>query len=480
MPFVEDLKQLYCDGIDVSICGNEITLFGGLLAFLADNLAVHLVGGFKQSMSFAFRVCRTCMVTPTLLQNCFSENDCNLRESETHFEQCCLLNGPLHDHHSISYGINRLSILEEVPGFSVINGLPHDIMHDLFEGVIPSQMKLLLVHCVNAKYFTIDLLNSRLTHFDFMNKKPSLFDPKVLKSDRGKIRQLASQMIVLTREFSILIGDKIPNNNDHWSCFQLLLKICSICLSPVCTFDTVAYLRIVIEEYLSLFRTIYPDVRLLPKQHFLVHYPRQIEMYGPLVNSWTMRQESKLIFVKRVSYMSNYKNISKTVAMRHQFWLCHKVLSNTHLLTPILNVSPIGVSNSLSTEEDYIQCKMIRVLICCLIVKHPSWAKVQSSSFKRGPFVLLKYDLYEPVFGKIIDLVMHEDTLLICIEEYHSSFFCSQYNSFAIFGTGVFCALDVNSLVDLFMLGTALYLMTNLCIFPYHTSISIFNIFDIT
>ena len=53
-----------------------------------------------------------------------------------------------------------------------------------FEGVIPSQMKLLLVHFVDAKYFTIDLLNSRLTHFDFMNKKPSLFDPKVLKSER--------------------------------------------------------------------------------------------------------------------------------------------------------------------------------------------------------------------------------------------------------------------------------------------------------
>ena len=94
--------KLYCDGIDVSICGNDITLFGGLLAYLDDNLAAHLVGGFKQSMSFGFRVCQTCMVTSTLLQNCFSENNCILHESETHFEQCCLLNGPLHDHHSIS------------------------------------------------------------------------------------------------------------------------------------------------------------------------------------------------------------------------------------------------------------------------------------------------------------------------------------------------------------------------------------------
>ena len=49
-------------------------------------------------------------------------------------------------------------------------------------------------------------------------------------------------------KFYIPIGDKISNNKDHWSCFQLLLKICSICCSPVCKFNTVAYLHIVIEE----------------------------------------------------------------------------------------------------------------------------------------------------------------------------------------------------------------------------------------
>lgn len=47
-PLVEDIKTLYCNGLTVSVDGVDRVLHGGLLAFVADNLAAHLVGGFKQ------------------------------------------------------------------------------------------------------------------------------------------------------------------------------------------------------------------------------------------------------------------------------------------------------------------------------------------------------------------------------------------------------------------------------------------------
>ena len=51
---------------------------GGLFTFLADNLAAHLIGGFKESMSFSLRICRTCMITPDLMQlnRHFTESNC--------------------------------------------------------------------------------------------------------------------------------------------------------------------------------------------------------------------------------------------------------------------------------------------------------------------------------------------------------------------------------------------------------------------
>ena len=136
----------------ISLNEDNCTFYGELLAFLADTLAAHLLGGFKGSMAFALRICRSCMISTPQLRECLVESDCQLRESETHFEQCALLSGPLRNHYSTTFGINRLSILEEVPGFSVITGLPHDIMHDLFEGVVPYELKLLLVHCVDSKF----------------------------------------------------------------------------------------------------------------------------------------------------------------------------------------------------------------------------------------------------------------------------------------------------------------------------------------
>jgi hypothetical protein len=80
-PFVDDLKTLYSDGVTLSIGGTERVFYGALLAFLADNLAAHLVGGFKQSMSFALRTCRGCMITRDLSQSCFSEINCSLRSA---------------------------------------------------------------------------------------------------------------------------------------------------------------------------------------------------------------------------------------------------------------------------------------------------------------------------------------------------------------------------------------------------------------
>ena len=154
-PFVEDLKKLYCDGINVCINGEFRVIHGALLAFLADTLASHLVGGFKGSMSFALRVCRTCLITPQQLRSCFSETTCTVRTPEIHFNHCSVLEGPLQAHYSTSYDVNFYSILEDVPGFSVINGLLHDIMHDLYEGIVPYELKLLLCYCLGKSSFSL-------------------------------------------------------------------------------------------------------------------------------------------------------------------------------------------------------------------------------------------------------------------------------------------------------------------------------------
>ena len=52
-------------------------------------------------------------------------------------------------------------------------------------------------------------------------------------------------------------------------------------------------------------------VKLVYKFHYMIHYASQIETFGPLIHSWTMRQDAKLSFFKRASQNSNQKMFAK-------------------------------------------------------------------------------------------------------------------------------------------------------------------------
>ena len=133
-----DLHTLATDGVVVVINGVERTFRGGLLMCLGDNLASNALGGFKESFSFAFRFCRTCYITNTTYKALSNSAELDLRSDDKHQHECDLVNGPLHDHYSKAYGVNSRSVLLDAPHYSLFSGgLPHDIMHDVLEGVAP-------------------------------------------------------------------------------------------------------------------------------------------------------------------------------------------------------------------------------------------------------------------------------------------------------------------------------------------------------
>ena len=388
------------------------------------------------------------MITPEESQTCYSESGCVLRNPEQHFNECEMLQGPLGSHYSTNFGINRCSILEDVPGFSVVTGIPHDIMHDLFEGIVPYELKLLIIYCVRKKYFSIDLLNDRLKRFDFVHDKPSLIDANLCRSVT-KIRQSASQMITLCRYIPLLIGDKVPESDENWISFLLLLKICCISLAPICTHDTVPYLRILIEEKLISFKDLYPESRLIPKFHYLIHYPSQIEQYGPLIHSWTMRQESKLSFVKRVSKHGNYKNIPQTVAKKHQLWQCYKIQVEQPYLSSSYEFSPKCIQIPLQAEEEHLITEIKNLFPSAnstTIVAHPNWVKHHNNLYHSGVFLLLHYDSLSPEFGKIVDILVINDTVIFSLNLCMSECFVSHYNCFLIQSTSSNVALPLDKI----------------------------------
>lgn len=160
-----------------------------------------------------------------MTQTHFTEISCLSKTDEHHFNVCQLLNGPLKSHYSTTYSINRSSILNDIPGFSVINGVHHDITHDVFEGVAQYEIKLLLQHYISLNYFSLQVFNSRVEKYNFPGDTPSNIDERVLHSNDRKLRQSASQMMSITSELPFLIGDKITIGDPHWEAFLALLRI---------------------------------------------------------------------------------------------------------------------------------------------------------------------------------------------------------------------------------------------------------------
>ena len=120
------------------------------------------------------------------------------------------------DHDSLLSGIKSCSPLNKISFFNVANSqLPQDIMHILFEGVIPLEVKLMLkVFIWEKKYFSLNFLNDRIQNFSYGKKENRSKPPKPLEKSHieapGSKMHLSGTYCVHCFSFSIIVGIK-PN-----------------------------------------------------------------------------------------------------------------------------------------------------------------------------------------------------------------------------------------------------------------------------
>lgn len=408
-PLIKDLNVLATEGISIMINSTLRSSKGAMICFIGDNLASNALGGFKESFSFAFRFCRSCLVTKTSFCESFLADYFHKRNDSDHKLYCKQIQGELEAHYSKVHGINRYSTLLDITDFTMCNGgLPHDIMHDVMEGVAQHEIKLLIRHCIDSKYFTIVEYNRRIAFFDYGSNetdKPGGITKEILYSNDKKFHLSAAQTLLLCRTLPLIIGDCIPETNVYWKCFILLLKIIDILVSPVVSKGQCFVLKLLIEEHHSTFKELYTEAALMPKFHFMVHYPDQIIALGPMVRSWTMRYEAKLNLFKKASHLGNFKNIAYTLACRHQQWMCYQLASN-NLLQSRFECGPVG-STQLLAHLPQVLISNIRMILPEVSddtsITHPSWVKNYGIRYHTNNcFVVLQNDGIDAQFGKLL------------------------------------------------------------------------------
>ena len=96
---------------------------------------------------------------------------------------------------SKEYGINSTSILNELNFFHVSSGgLLPDIMHDILEGALAYESKLMLERCIRQeKYFQLADLNHMITNFQFgyteVRNRPTIISNATISGDDNTLKQ---------------------------------------------------------------------------------------------------------------------------------------------------------------------------------------------------------------------------------------------------------------------------------------------------
>ena len=117
-------------------------------------------------------------------------------------------------------------------------GLPHDAKHDFLEDIAPLEIKILLFYFITNGLFTLEEYNCQLMNFNFgysETDKPVPILTYALQFDNS-IWSSALQILLLLQPLPFLIGDRVPENNERWLCFLLLIKIVDIVFTPVLIF----------------------------------------------------------------------------------------------------------------------------------------------------------------------------------------------------------------------------------------------------
>lgn len=332
--FLQTVKTLRTTGLEITRGEEKHRVFGDLVAVMCDTPAAAALGGFKVSSSFSSHFCRTCLATKSSFESVSSCHYFQMREMRTYLDQCATIeNKRLQKRRSFwskLYGINMKSCLCFIPNFPVTKCLLQDPMHILLEGCLPYVLALFLQEKIfSERVFTLDELNEFIsTPSTFKQDKKDVavpIDAKHIRTDKH-IKQKASIMLVMAYILPIFLAkyffaDAMYNN------LLSIIRVTCFCFRPKCDKTMAGILEQEITEFLESFRCCYPDAKVKPKMHFLLHFPRQLLEFGPLRNHSTMRAEGKHQSFKDHRWR-NFINLPNSLLKREQLCLAERLVDD--------------------------------------------------------------------------------------------------------------------------------------------------------
>lgn len=418
---------LFLENTGLRISGYNDVLHGAIAFIAGDNLNSHMIGGFNGSFSpNVVHPCRFCMVANIEMQNMHEADALKLRTKESYDQQAFAVSQD--EQLATEYGIRQRSVF--ISGsYHVINGLPPDIMHDLLEGVVPFELALILRALINQGIVDLDELNRILSSWSYGPLDKANQPVAISSNFTDCIKQNAGRMWCLVRLLPLMISGRIPQENLHWQLLLGLKEIVEFAFAPELAVGQVIHLQIKIQDHISSFCELFPERRLKPKQHFLLHYAQNMHIFGPLRLCWCMRFEAKHSYFTRIMrVVNNYKNACSTLAQRHQIYVTYLLASGSMFID-----HQISFSSAVDIDINYLSDSVIDLIEHnnfnrAKALHQCKFIKVDGIQYNCGMYVVVKIGSNDsPLFGRIDCIFVQQQKYLFLLKlcksefEYHLS-----------------------------------------------------------
>ena len=250
---------------------------------------------------------------------------------------------------SKSTGITGRSFLLDVHYLKLEECLVQDPMHVLLEGVTQFTLVEVLKKCHYQKICKLEWISAKLQSFRYsyidLKNKPCEIDKKVLLR-RDKLRQNAACILSMTYILPIILQKYAPRIGKLYQLFMNICRITTMAFSPFTDVNTEGELQIQVESFLRGYKKIFRNTSFKPKHHFLLHFVKQLHLYGPLKHSSVFRMEAKHQQMKQCAWQ-NWRNLEYSIAQKHEKMLCYEIgeRETSHFL---LNIDEVKI------KEDFI------------------------------------------------------------------------------------------------------------------------------
>ncbi len=240
----------------------------------------------------------------------------------------------------------------------------------------------------------------------FKNKK---IDPITVENlETTSLKTSGEEMKVFLLNFSLIIGHRVDRNCPEWKLYIVLREICSIVTSKTVHCRSYELLATLVSEHHELYIKCFPYDTLKPKHHFMVHYPRILQMVGPVDLISSMRYEA---------YHKKFKNVAKVITCRINLLATFSRKAEYQIAKFLLNYEKPSHAHSfgkIQAVNRYVLFQRYNFSLISKDIVETSWVQVGTVLIKKHCVIQTGLAIDDsPKFGVVEEIIIIDKTVVV-------------------------------------------------------------------